>query len=94
MIAKVRWQIADNGPETGQYDHNEIYTFTICVENATEIIIAFNFFSLKKRMMYWQCRRTQYRFAAAGKSTVSFNHPDISSYQWMCNFHLPLMIIL
>jgi len=32
---------SDNGPQVGQYNHNEIYTFTICVENATEIIIAF-----------------------------------------------------
>ena len=37
---------SDNGPETGQYDHNELYTFTVCVDNATEIIIAFNFFFL------------------------------------------------
>jgi len=36
---------SDNGPETGQYDHNEDYTFTVCVDGATEIIIAFNFFS-------------------------------------------------
>ncbi len=36
---------SENGPEVGQYDHNEDYTFTICVDNADEIIIAFNFFS-------------------------------------------------
>lgn len=36
---------SENGPEEGQYDHNEDYTFTICVDNADEIIIAFNFFS-------------------------------------------------
>ena len=36
---------SDNGPEDGQYDHNEDYTFTVCVQNATEIIIAFQFFS-------------------------------------------------
>ena len=36
---------SENGPETGQYDHNEDYTFTVCVDGATEIIIAFNFFS-------------------------------------------------
>ena len=35
---------SENGPETGQYDHNEDYTFTVCVDGATEIIIAFNFF--------------------------------------------------
>jgi len=36
---------SDNGPETGQYNHNEDYTFTVCVDGANEIIIAFNFFS-------------------------------------------------
>jgi gliding motility-associated-like protein len=36
---------SENGPEEGQYDHNEDYTFTVCVDGATEIIIAFNFFS-------------------------------------------------
>lgn len=36
---------SENGPEMGQYDHNEDYTFTVCVDGATEIIIAFNFFS-------------------------------------------------
>lgn len=36
---------SENGPETGQYDHNEDYTFTVCVDGATEIIIAFSFFA-------------------------------------------------
>ena len=35
---------SEMGPEDGQYDHNEDYTFTICVDNADEIIIAFAFF--------------------------------------------------
>ena len=36
---------SENGPENGQYDHNEIYTFTVCVDQASEIIIAFDFFA-------------------------------------------------
>jgi len=36
---------SNNGPEDGQYDHLEDYTFTVCVPNATEIIIVFQFFS-------------------------------------------------
>lgn len=36
---------SEAGPEDGQYDHNEDFTFTICVDNADEIILAFNFFS-------------------------------------------------
>ncbi len=36
---------SEAGPEAGQYDHNEDFTFTICVDNADEIIIAFEFFS-------------------------------------------------
>lgn len=36
---------SDNGPEPGQYDHNEDYTFTICVDQADEIIATFNFFA-------------------------------------------------
>ncbi len=39
---------SNNGPEDGQYDHLEDYTFTICVPNATEIIIAFQFFSTEE----------------------------------------------
>jgi gliding motility-associated-like protein len=39
---------SENGPETGQYDHNEDYTFTVCVDGANEIIIAFNFFSTEE----------------------------------------------
>ncbi len=39
---------SNNGPEEGQYDHLEDYTFTICVPNATEIIIAFQFFSTEE----------------------------------------------
>lgn len=36
---------SEMGPEQGQYDHNEDYTFTICVDNADEIIATFDFFS-------------------------------------------------
>jgi hypothetical protein len=39
---------SDNGPEEGQYNHLEDYTFTVCVPNATEIIIAFQFFSTEE----------------------------------------------
>lgn len=39
---------SDNGPEEGQYDHNEDFTFTICVEDAEEIILAFAFFSTEE----------------------------------------------
>ena len=39
---------SENGPEEGQYDHNETYTFTICVDNATEIIAVFNFFATEE----------------------------------------------
>ena len=33
------------GPELGQYDHNENYTFTICVEGASSITAIFDFFA-------------------------------------------------
>lgn len=36
---------SQDGPETGQYNHNENLTFTICVDQASEIIIAFRFFA-------------------------------------------------
>ena len=36
---------SEEGPEPGQYDHNEDYTFTVCVTGATEIIINFDFFA-------------------------------------------------
>jgi gliding motility-associated-like protein len=36
---------SNNGPEEGQYDHNEDYIFTICIENATEIVLLFEYFS-------------------------------------------------
>ena len=36
---------SDEGAEEGQYAHNEDYVFTICIEGATEIIVAFNFFA-------------------------------------------------
>jgi len=39
---------SDNGPEAGQYDHNEDFTFTICVEGATEIIVSFQFFATEE----------------------------------------------
>ena len=38
---------SENGPEEGQYNHNEDYTFTVCVDQADEIIIAFNFLKVK-----------------------------------------------
>lgn len=36
---------SDAGPEMGQYNHNEEFTFTICVEAASEIIVNFEFFA-------------------------------------------------
>ena len=36
---------SEEGPEPGQYDHDEDYTFTVCVTGATEIIINFDFFA-------------------------------------------------
>lgn len=39
---------SENGPEEGQYNHNEDYVFTICVDQASEIIIAFHFFSTEE----------------------------------------------
>lgn len=36
---------SEMGPEDGQYDHNEDYTFTICVEGASEITAIFAFFA-------------------------------------------------
>lgn len=36
---------SDEGPEEGQYDHNEDFTFTICVEGATAITAIFDFFA-------------------------------------------------
>ena len=39
---------SDDGPEEGQYDHNENYTFTVCVDNASEIIISFHFFTTEE----------------------------------------------
>ncbi|MDX1685612.1 MAG: gliding motility-associated C-terminal domain-containing protein [Saprospiraceae bacterium] len=40
---------SEEGPEDGQYDHNEDYTFTICVDQANEIILAFDFFASEDR---------------------------------------------
>lgn len=40
---------SEMGPEEGQYDHNEDYTFTICVDQADEIILAFDFFATEDR---------------------------------------------
>lgn len=40
---------SDDGPEEGQYDHNEDYTFTICVDQANEIILSFDFFATEDR---------------------------------------------
>lgn len=39
---------SNEGPEEGQYDHNENFTFTICVEGADEIIIAFEYFATEE----------------------------------------------
>ena len=39
---------SEDGPEEGQYAHNENYTFTVCVDNASEIIISFHFFSTEE----------------------------------------------
>ncbi len=39
---------SEAGPEDGQYDHNEDFIFTICVANADEIIVAFDFFSTEE----------------------------------------------
>ena len=39
---------SENGPESGQYDHNEDYTFTVCVDGANEIIVAFSFFATEE----------------------------------------------
>ena len=36
---------SEEGPEDGQYDHNEDFTFTICVEGATAITAIFDFFA-------------------------------------------------
>ncbi|TVR76552.1 MAG: hypothetical protein EA409_13335 [Saprospirales bacterium] len=36
---------SNNGAEEGQYAHNENYTFTICVQGATEIIVVFDYFA-------------------------------------------------
>jgi gliding motility-associated-like protein len=36
---------SNEGPEEGQYNHNENYIFTICVENASELLILFEYFS-------------------------------------------------
>jgi len=36
---------SDMGPEDGQYDHNEDYTFTICVQGASTITAIFEFFA-------------------------------------------------
>lgn len=43
---------SENGPEEGQYNHNENYTFTICVDLATEIIIAFTTFATEETYDY------------------------------------------
>ncbi len=37
------------GPEEGQYDHDEDYTFTICVEGAEQIILEFDFFATEEQ---------------------------------------------
>ncbi|HLF64796.1 MAG TPA: CUB domain-containing protein, partial [Saprospiraceae bacterium] len=39
---------SEDGPEEGQYNHNEDYTFTICVDDADEIIVVFNFFATEE----------------------------------------------
>ena len=36
---------SEEGPSSGQYDHEEDYLFTVCVEGASEIIVNFDFFA-------------------------------------------------
>ena len=36
---------SEEGPSSGQYDHEEDYLFTVCVEGASEITVNFDFFA-------------------------------------------------
>lgn len=47
LVTECEGTLSDSemGPEEGQYDHNEDYTFTICVERASSIMATFNFFA-------------------------------------------------
>nr|MBS0037411.1 gliding motility-associated C-terminal domain-containing protein [Saprospiraceae bacterium] len=36
---------SDEGAEEGQYAHNEDFVFTVCIDGATEIVVAFSFFA-------------------------------------------------
>ena len=39
---------SDAGPDDGQYDHEEDFTFTICVEGASAITVMFDFFATEE----------------------------------------------
>ena len=39
---------SDEGPNPGQYNHEEDYLFTICVEGASEITVIFDFFATEE----------------------------------------------
>ena len=39
---------SENGPEDGQYNHNENYVFTICQDDADEIVFTFDFFATEE----------------------------------------------
>jgi gliding motility-associated-like protein len=39
---------SDEGPEPGQYNHNEDFTFTICIPGAREIVLRFDFFATEE----------------------------------------------
>ena len=45
-----------NSQQAGWYDHNENFTFTICPNGASSIIIDFSFFKCLKTMIT-NCRR-------------------------------------
>jgi len=41
---------SEEGLEQGQYNHNEDYTFTICVDDADEIRVVFDFFATEENL--------------------------------------------
>ncbi len=41
---------SDDGLEEGQYNHNEDFTFTICVDDADEIRVVFDFFATEENL--------------------------------------------
>lgn len=41
---------SDDGLEEGQYNHNEDFTFTICVDDADEIRVIFDFFATEENL--------------------------------------------